>query len=258
MKSLSRIFKSSTIQIGAEKKLEFPKVCRPVHPVEDQPRETVQDIREIETRLKMVYEKKMKEAEAITAAKLQQAEMQAQQIISEAHEDEKRIYEEAKIKGYDEGYSAGYHDGKKEAEALIQEALGIKNELLQKKKELFRNIEKDCIELVIRTIEKILHQKIDAPSEETILGLIRGALEKCAYTESLILRVSPEDYEHAQSVKDKILCLVENIDEIQIKQDASLQKGSCILDTVAGSIDSSIHTQFEQVKSILEELLKNE
>ncbi|HHY90644.1 MAG TPA: hypothetical protein GX503_03180 [Clostridiales bacterium] len=258
---MSKIFKSSTIQIGAEKKLEFPKICHPVRPVEEKPRETVQDIqdiREIETRLKVVYEKKMKEAEALTAAKLQQAEMQAQQIISEAHEDEKRIYEEAKNKGYDEGYSAGYHDGKQEAGALIQEALEIKNELLRKKKELFSVIEKDCIELVIQTIEKILYQKIDASSEETILGLIRGALEKCAYTESLILRVSPEDYDQVCSIKDKILCLVENIDEIQIKQDASLQKGSCILDTVAGSIDSSIHTQFEQVKSIFEELLKNE
>ncbi len=255
MKSLSRIFKSSTIQIGAEKKLEFPKVCRPV---EEKPREKVQDIREIETRLKVVYEKKFKEAEALTAAKLQQAEMQAQKIIKDAYEDEKRIHEEAKAKGYDEGYSAGYHDGKKEADALIQEALEMKNRLLRMRKELLRNIEKDCIELVIRTLEKMLHQKIDAPSEEMILGLIRGALEKCAYTESLVLRVNPEDYDHVQSIKDKVLCLVENIDDIQIKKDASLQKGSCILDTVSGSIDSSIHTQFEQVKSIFEELLKNE
>ncbi len=128
--------------------------------------------------------------------------------------------------------------------------------LIQTKKELIKNVEKECIELVIKTLEKILCKKID-DSEETVIGLIKGALEKCTYTESLVLRVSPQDYQYTLSVKDKILCLVENVDTIQIKQDASLKKGSCILDTISGSIDSSIHTQFAQVKSMFEDFLKN-
>jgi flagellar assembly protein FliH len=250
MKSLSRILKSSIIQVGAKKKLEF----KIVHSVAE--KKQIKEERDVEKELEILNKNKLEETEKLAKDKMHQATIQAQKIITDAHEDAEQIYEDAKKDGHDKGYLEGYAAGEKKAEELIQEALEIKNMLIQTKKELIKNVEKDCIELVIKTLEKILYQKID-DSEETIIGLIKGALEKCTYTESLVLRVSPQDYQYTFSVKDKILCLVENVDTIQIKQDASLKKGSCILDTISGSIDSSIHTQFAQVKSMFEDFLKN-
>lgn len=146
---------------------------------------------------------------------------------------------------------------KKQAESLITEALNIKEAVLKSKKQLLKDIEEDVISLVIDTVEKILNKKVEE-DYETIYNLIQLGLEKCAFTENLILRVSPEDYDFVISIKDKILALSENISDIQIKQDKSLRKGSCIIDTSSGSIDSSIWTQFNHVKEIFEELLRGE
>lgn len=118
-------------------------------------------------------------------------------------------------------------------------------------------LENEVVSLTVNTVEKILNRKVDE-EHDVILSLIHLGLEKCAYTEDLALRVSPDDYDFAISIKDKILVLSQNINDIAIKQDRFLTKGSCILDSASGSIDSSIWTQFNQVKEMFEELLKSE
>lgn len=189
--------------------------------------------------------------------KIKEAKEEAEKIIGEAYEKSKNIMQQAQRDGYEKGKELGFEEGKKQAESLITEALNIKEAVLKSKKQLLKDIEEDVISLVIDTVEKILNKKVEE-DYETIYNLIQLGLEKCAFTENLILRVSPEDYDFVISIKDKILALSENISDIQIKQDKSLRKGSCIIDTSSGSIDSSIWTQFNHVKEIFEELLRGE
>ncbi|QZY56748.1 FliH/SctL family protein [Crassaminicella profunda] len=256
---MSRIFKSSYVQVGDMKELgieSIPKDSLEIH-VEKDCEEKLQEEKEPEVDFEEIYNQKMQEIEALTKKKLEEAESQAQTIISDAYEDSKKIYENAKNDGFTQGKSEGYKVGKEEADKLIKEALGIKNEVIMTKKEFTSKLEKEGIELIIDTVERILNMKVE-DSYETIIGLVKAALSKCAYTESLVLRVSPDDYGYAISAKDKILALSENVDDIKIKQDPSLKKGSCILDTVSGSIDSSIETQFNQIKSLFHEILESE
>lgn len=189
--------------------------------------------------------------------KLNDADEQVKIIISEAYKDSKLIYQNAKSEGYNEGYSEGYEDGKQKAENIIQEALSIKKDIIDSKESIIKDLENKIIELVLDTAEKVVYSKLEE-SRDSILGLIRLGLEKCTYTESLVLRICPEDYDYVMSVKDRILCLAENIEDIYIKKDASLKKGSCILDTVSGSIDSSVQAQFVHIHSTFQQLLGNE
>lgn len=204
-----------------------------------------------------IYKKKMLEIERITQEKIKEAEAQAQSIIEGAREDAKKIYEDAQKEGFVQGRTEGYQAGKAEADKRIEEALSIKADMLSSKARMTMDLEKECIELVIETVEKILNRKIE-DSYETIIGLVKLALDKCTYTESLVVRVSPDDYKAAFEAKDKILCLAENIDDIMIKQDGSLEKGSCIVDTISGSIDSSVGTQLDQIKLLFKERLESE
>ena len=111
--------------------------------------------------------------------------------------------------------------------------------------------------MIISTVETILNKHIQE-DYDLIKGLVEKALVKCAFTTNLALRVAPEDYDSAVSMKKYILSLTENIEDIEIKQDSALPMGSCIVDTDAGSVDSSIHTQFENVKNKFIELLQSE
>ncbi|QXM06150.1 FliH/SctL family protein [Crassaminicella indica] len=256
---MPRIYKSSYVQVGDIKEICIENISKDDLVINTQ-KDCEQEIEEEkvqEVDFEAIYNQKMQEIEALVKEKLAEAENQAQRIISDAYEDAKTIYENAKKDGFEAGKCEGYEVGKAESDKLIKEALDIKNEVLMTKKSLVSQLEKESIELIINIVEKILNMKIE-DSYETIIGLVKAALSKCAYTESLVLRVSPDDYDYAISAKDKILVLAENIDDIKIKQDPSLKKGSCILDTVSGSIDSSIKTQFDQIKSLFHEILESE
>lgn len=202
-------------------------------------------------------ERRKKEIEKIAKEKIEIATSEAEDIISNAYERSKGIMDQAKEQGYTDGKRLGFEEGKREADSLIKEALSIKNSLLDSKKNLLKDMEEEIVNLCINTIERILNKKIEEDTE-LILSLIQLGINQCAFTEKLIIRVSPEDYDYTISIKDKILALSENISEIEIKQDKSLAKGSCIVDTPSGSVDSSICTQFNYIKDIFEELLRGE
>lgn len=245
---MSRVLKSSQIILDNNMyKITFEESAIKTQTINN---DTAQNSEE---KLRKMYD----EIEHLKKNKLLEAKKEAEKIISDAYEKAKIIMEQARMEGFDEGKKQGFEEGKQYADEIIKEALSIKEEIIHSKKKLIKNIEEDVINLTIRTIEKILNKKIDE-DYDIIYGLIQSGLEKCAFTDNLILRVSPDDYEFVWQIKDKILALSENITDIIIKQDKSLNKGSCIIDTSSGSVDSSIWTQFNQVKETFEEILKGE
>ncbi|WP_165000323.1 FliH/SctL family protein [Anaerophilus nitritogenes] len=253
---MSKIFKSSYVILGEKKQIVPENISKDEDQEESPVKNPYEDID-----YEKIHKQKMEEIELLIQEKINESKNYAEQIIKDAQEDAKKIHEQAQEDGYkngcEKGHVEGYIKGKEEAQNLIEEALQIKKEILKTKENLVKNLEKEMIDLVIQTVEKILNDKVEN-SHEVIIGLIQSGLNKCAYTETITLRVSPKDYEYVNGAKDKILCLAENIDDIMIKQDATLTKGSCMIDTISGSVDASIQTQFEQVKSLFYELLESE
>ncbi len=214
-------------------------------------------VADAETKLKngeALISERMNEIDELYNKTLKEAKEEADMIISQAYEQSKEIMDKAKKDGFLKGQSEGFEEGRKQAESIIQEALIIKRKIQAEAKKMVADFEGEVMALVIATIEKILRKKVDDEAD-IIQSLICSGLEKCAYTEDLVLRVSPDDYEFSMSIKDKILVLSQNVNDIIIKQDKSLAKGSCIIDSSSGSIDSGIWTQFNNVKEMYEELL---
>lgn len=251
---MSRVLKSSQVILDNDKfklPLSAPIKRKSAKPVEER------DEKGIKKNAEIIFEEKMKEIDEICQKTMDDARADADRIIADAYEKSKAIMDQARQEGFLEGKSNGFEEGKSLADSIIQEALTIKTKVESDTKHAAKELECEVISLAIATIEKILNKKIDE-EHDIIQNLISIGLEKCAYTEELALRVSPHDYDFAVSIKDKILVLSQNVSDIIIKQDKSLAKGSCILDTASGSIDSSIWTQFNQVKEMFEEVLKSE
>jgi len=251
---LSRVLKSSQVILDKDKyklpnKMAFEK--KSVEAVKDNQEKKADE------NIEMIIAEKMKELDELREKTIANAREEADRIIGEAYEKSKDIMEKARQKGFLEGKKEGFEEGRVEADSIINEALTIKRKVEADKKLAAKDLEKEIIELTISTIEKILNRKIEE-EYDIIQGLIQIGLEKCAFTEDLVVRVSPEDYEFTASIKDRILVLSKSVNDIAIKQDMSLVKGSCIIDSSSGSIDSSIETQFSQVKEMFEELLRSE
>lgn len=212
---------------------------------------------EEEISLEELVRQRMDAVEEEARLRLQEAEQDREVILREAYEQAESIREEARAEGYEAGRQAGFEEGRTIAEALIQEALAVKRQIHEQKERTARQIEVDMVQLILDTVERILGKHIQE-DYDLILGIVRMAMDKLTYTESLALRVAMEDYDMAMSMKDQILALAENVDDINIKSDKSLRPGSCIIDAAAGSIDSSVWTQFEQIKESFEEMLASE
>jgi len=259
---LSRLVKSHRLILDNQSYHLAPQII-PIHHVSHRHDELAEGIEcdpempAEEVSLEELVRQRMEEVEEEARIRLQEAEQDREVILREAYEQAHSIREEARAEGYGIGRQTGFDEGRMIAESLIQEALAVKEHIRQVKERTAGRIEEDAVQLILDTVELILGKHIQE-DYDLVLGIIRLAMEKLTYTESLALRVSAQDYDMALSMKDQILALAENIDDIHIKSDKSLKPGSCIIDAASGSIDSSVWTQFEQIKESFKEMLASE
>lgn len=207
--------------------------------------------------LKKMKEEMLEEVKQNADVILSTAEEEKTRLVQEGYGEVERIKNDAQSEGYDAGFESGVEKGYKEVSSLIEEVLDQKDIYHKRYAQIKEESETAITAIILDTVETILNKRV-AEDEELIVGLVKKALEKCAFTSNLTLRVAPEDYDNAVSVERYILSLTENVEHIEIKQDNALKPGSCIFDTDAGSVDSSVQTQYEKVRQKFEELLKSE
>jgi flagellar assembly protein FliH len=175
------------------------------------------------------------------------AKSEYENIIKRAQEESQILFNDRREEGYKQGYEDGYKKSIEEYNSIIQEALSVKNSVLNWKKSEINRLEKDVINLVIQSIEKIIRIKLEE-DDELILNVLKEGLDKFTFTEKLIIRVSSNDFDTVNFSKGKILAMAAHIDDMEIKVDNSLGKGEVIIDTNSGSINPSIKNQLEILK----------
>ncbi|QIB26197.1 FliH/SctL family protein [Caloranaerobacter azorensis] len=188
---------------------------------------------------------------------LNEARENADAIMEKTYEKSRLVIEESKQKGYEEGYKKGYEEGCIEAEKIIKEANSIKREYLQKRAAYLKQLEKDIVELVISISEKIINQKLD-DDKEVIISIILKGLENLLVSDKVVIRVSKDDYDVVELAKERLLAEASLIEDIKVKIDNNLQKGSCIIETERGCVDVGINTQIETMKKTLKDILNSE
>lgn len=185
---------------------------------------------------------------------LQSARADADSIISKAYDEAGQISERALKEGYDQGYLNGQEEARLQTADMIQQALTIRKDCQAKRETIFRDSEHDMVMLILDIAEKILQKRVEE-DEALIYDLARVGIEKCLASGIITLRVSESDFDGALGYKNAILVLTENVEDIVIKRDKALKPGSCVLDTQAGSVDSGVWTQYEQIRRSFESLL---
>lgn len=204
---------------------------------------------------------------------LEDAREKAAQVIAQAEEKSREIYEKAKEEGYEKGYEKGYEEGERRGYAeghdrgrqqglatvdrMMEEAVEIRRRALETKERMVREAETEVARIVIEIARKVLGEQVKT-DQEAVLGLVRKALEKCTYTNSVTLKVSPDDYDMVVSSKKRILAEAEGITQLDIEVEETMPKGSCLLETNAGFIDAGVETQMTRIEHIFRELMSYE
>lgn len=260
---MSRLYKSSRIVLDDKAFVLSTKLPEVVSHIEHEEVAVSEGISPSETADLIIEAAKneasqiLDEADEEAQQKLDSAQNSADAIVSDAYDQAKGIMEQAKVEGYQDGYNRGVEDSQEIAKQIVDEALAIKNDWIAMRESVLRESENEMIALVIEAIEKVVENRVETDTS-LIESLIKQGINRVTKSHLVSIRVSNEDYNHALSIKPMIIASSDKIEDLEIKRDPTLTNGSCIIDTDSGSIDSSIKTQVEQIKSLFLELLKGE
>jgi flagellar assembly protein FliH len=187
---------------------------------------------------------------------INEAKAIADGIIHEAFEKAEKERELAKETGKKEGYEAGKKEAEEEYRTLMEEAEKIKADAVNEYSRILESTEEDIVNLVLKTTKKVVGMELKI-NKEIVLKLVAEALAKCSNRDSLVVRVSRQDYEFAKDNEEEIKKAVEGIGYIELKADPSLTAGSCIVETNYGCVDSGIDTRMKMLEAAFRELLSN-
>lgn len=180
---------------------------------------------------------------------LEAAKKQSKLMIEEAKNRASEIEKAA----YEKGNQKVLEDGKKKLEpilAMFQENL---EKLFKYQKEMYTKSEDEILNLAISLASRIIHHEVRT-NKDIIMKAIKTAANRVMSREQITIRINPEDMEYVLQNKSKLKDDLDNIQQVSFKEDSSVSKGGCIIDTNFGSISAIIEKEFDE----FEKLLKNE
>lgn len=208
---------------------------------------------------------RIKKASDEAKQKIQEAELRAREIISDAEirakemvmEAERKVSEietQARDRGYDDGRNRGYDEGKEEVSRLINSLNKIISATIDRRNEIIKNVEKQLVMIVVLIARKVV-KMISEYQKGIVMHNIREALIKVRGRTDVVIRVNIEDLELTTEHKEEFIKMVEDIKNVTILEDSTVDRGGCIIETDFGNIDARIASQFEEIEERIKELM---
>jgi flagellar assembly protein FliH len=187
------------------------------------------------------------DAEKNAAEIVKKAQEQAQSIIQETQAQQAALHEKSYKEGFDEGREAGYKDGSEEAYRLVDRMHKILDAVMQRREEILSETEQQIVELVILMTRKVV-KIISENQKSVIMNNVLQALKKVKGRGNITLRVNLADVKLTTDHIQLFLQKVENIKNITVLEDSSVEKGGCIVETDFGAIDARISSQLNELE----------
>ena len=176
-------------------------------------------------------------AELILAA----AESEAAGIREEA----RQVLEQAKH-DRDAAVKKGHAEGESKGLAQVTEKLVQLEELRAR---FFDQAEPEMIRLVMAIAEKVIG-RIAAENPELIRSVVRQALER-ALGDRITVSLNPEDHRQLMAGDHEFKDVLDRTKRLMFREDETVAKGGCVVETEVGTIDARIETQLEAIRKAL-------
>ena len=160
------------------------------------------------------------------------------------------LKERAYAEGFMKGEEAGTESERKRLQNIFDSFDKAISELWELKETLCLNLEKEAVELALAIAEKVVYHDVSV-NKETILGVLKGALEKVIDPEKIKIRINKLDLQSINESGCQISGLTDNLKDVIIEGDDTISRGGCVLETGFGSIDARIESQLQAVGDLL-------
>ena len=203
-----------------------------------------QQVKQQNDQAQIIKNEAQKQADEI----IKKANEEAASIIASAHEKETEILNKANEDGFKKGQEDGFKEGKEEADRLIERLHKMITSVQEKRQEILDGTEQEIVNLVLlisRKVVKILSEN----QKSVIMANVIQALKKVKGRGEVTLRVNTEDLNLTTEHVGDFVKQVENIKDINIVEDSSVEKGGCIVETDFGAIDARISSQLNELEN---------
>jgi type III secretion protein L len=115
---------------------------------------------------------------------------------------------------------------------------------------MIKATEPEIVKLAVRVAERIIGAEL-ATHDETILRIVAKAVEQLRQSKELVIRANPDDVEVLRREKRKLLEHIGRLKDIAFREDPSVARGGCIIETESGTVDAQLATQVELLERAL-------
>ncbi len=181
----------------------------------------------------------------------------SERVEGEALERLKQLQEEAYTQGYDLGRDEGQESAYRELSSAISERIQKLDKTVAKLEslhtDLVRHNEATLIGLVFQLAKKIAMSEVKE-RPDLILEVLKQAASDAQDEQSLMIRLSPEDLNFIESMKDKLSKEFEFMKKAKFEPSENVQPGGCVIVTNFGQVDASIEKRLDKVWTTLNEI----
>ena len=273
MKLLHRVVKSSRINENGDPVFIDNTVIITVKPIfsEDNPededalRQRLEKERrehEVQSEISRQVDMIKNQLEQENAEYLQKSEHMRQEIINDAKAQSDEIMKKVKLdsinelenarkKGFEEGFNAGRGEALSQCETYVKTAAQFLSEINSRKEAYFIQNEENLLDISIEMAEKITLEELKT-DKNVLFRIVEQAAKNFRNSDYIKISFAKGDVSREVVTDlDFIKTLVGNIPEIEVEVLPEAAEGTVILDNNSEIIDASVPTQLELLKEIM-------
>ncbi len=181
---------------------------------------------------------------------IETARRQANEIVLEAQKKAEEIKKAAYQEGFQQGFQAGKEKVEKETIQETQRAIAnlarIVDEMAQLRQSILQKMEKEILNLALVIAKKIIKDEIKK-NPEVVLNNIRDAIQKVTETDTITIKLNPDDYTFIEQKKPAFFDEIGRERKIILVKDKQISPGGCLIETKFGQIDATLETQWKNI-----------
>lgn len=177
---------------------------------------------------------------------IEEARLQAEQIIADANKNADAAFEEAKQNGYYEGNEKAQEEMNIKQAQLEVEFDNKRKDLEQEYNNLKESIEPELVEVITDVFRKVTGV-VAEDNQEIILHLINDVMHNADGSRDYVIKVSPDDYKFLVNNQGKIYCAMSREVNIDIVEDATLERNQCMIETNTGIFNCSLDIELNNL-----------
>jgi len=189
----------------------------------------------------------VREAKLAVQAIVENAQVEAEDIVRRAKDDAAQILVEARMSGYKEGLEQGRVKAQLEVKQALAEVKALLERLDAEKDNLIAQTQNDIIELAFMIAEKVMNQKLSSDMD-SFIKLYEKAVKDLKAQKWVKLTVSKQDVEFVTENSDLLLSMVDGAERIELEVLDDAPSGTCIVETSDKIVDAGIHTQIGMLR----------